>query len=129
MMSDKKLHDLMIEHAELTAKKIEINSRINEIAHHLLSAKFDGECVFATQEQIENGEFDTCPTIMAIAMVKDSDPEDAYVTRMRINGGKLYIDVYCYYSGQLYKDINAEDEAPLDWQEVADCLFSLTNIS
>ena len=118
----------MLEHAELTAEKIEINNRINGIAYQLLSDYFDGECVFATQEQIENGEFDTCPTLMAISMVKDSDLEDAYVTRMWLNGGKLYIDIYCYYSGKLYKDIDAEDEAPLDWQEVADCLFSLTNI-
>ena len=123
-MDKSKLGNLDAELTTLQEKKNEIRNREKEIALQVLKDHFGGECCFRTEEEVDNDEYDGCPSILSQTMVKDSDPADCYVTRMYIGeDGKIYLDLYAYYLGKESYDVNAEWESPLDWGEVAQCLL------
>lgn len=124
-MEKTQLGNLSAELTTLQNSENYVRNRYKEIAMQLLKEHFNGECCFRTEEDIDNDEYNGCPSILSQTMVKDSDPADCYVTRMYIGEDeKIYLDLYAYYLGKESYDVNAEWEGPLDWGEVAHCLIA-----
>jgi hypothetical protein len=122
-MDKSKLGNLSAELADLQETKNTICNREKEIALKVLKEHFGGDYTFLTEECKEDGDFDACPCIMANTMTKDSDPADAFITRIQIKDDKVLLDMYAYYSGDEAHEVNAEYEGLLDWDEIANCLL------
>lgn len=119
---------------EIKSKKSAIISREKELAMKLLKEHFNGDCTFLTEEEFDEEDFGGCPTILSTTMVKDSDPADAYITRVSVGNKRdwranedketLYFDLYAYYLGKKAENVDAEYESPIDWSEFLDCLLA-----
>jgi len=119
---------------EIKSKKSAIISREKELAMKILKEHFNGDCTFLTEEEFDEEDFGGCPTILSTTMVKDSDPADSYITRVRLEKKKirgirkkqdvLYFDIYAYYLGKKAEHVDAEYESPVDWAEILDCLLA-----
>ena len=132
-MEKTKLEFLNAELDKLQEMKNVIRKSEKEIAMKVLKEHFGGDYTFLTEECKNDGDFDACPSILSCTMVKDSDPADAFITRIRVGSKKdllsgeeretVYLDLYAYYLGTETENMDAEYESPLDWGEIANCLL------
>lgn len=119
---------------EIKSKKSAIISREKELAMKILKEHFNGDCTFLTKEEFKRQEFGGCPSILSTTMVRDSDPADSFITRIRLGHKKdwatgeekeaVFYDIYAYYLGKSAKKVDAEYENPIDWSELLDCLLA-----
>jgi len=133
-MKKEEIAAIVAEKEELVSKKYAIVSREKELAMKILKEHFNGDCTFLTEEEFDEEDFGGCPTIMSTTMVKDSDPADAYITRVRVGSKKdwltgeeketLYFDLYAYYLGKKSENVDSEYESPIEWSELLDCLLA-----
>jgi hypothetical protein len=133
-MKKEEIAAIVAENDELISKKYAIVTREKELAMKILKEHFNGDCTFLTEEEFDAEEFGGCPTIMSTTMVRDRDPADAAITRVRVGSKKdwrtgeeketLYFDIYAYYLGEKAENVDAEDESPIEWSELLCCLLA-----
>ena len=133
-MKKEEIAAIVAEKDELISKKYAILTREKELAMKILKEHFNGDCTFLTEEEFDQNEFGGCPTILSTTMVKDRDPADSYITRIRLGRKQdwatgeekeaVFYDIYASYLGEKAEYVDAEYESPVDWAEILDCLLA-----
>lgn len=133
-MKKEEIAAINAEKDELISKKYAILTREKELAMKILKEHFNGDCTFLTEEEFDENEFGGCPTILSTTMVKDRDPADSYITRIRLGRKQdwatgeekeaVFYDIYASYLGEKAEYVDAEYESPVDWAEILDCLLA-----